>query len=228
MAKVFLDAGHGGHDPGSSGNGINEKDINLQVTLKIGEILKKHGVEIFYSRTTDKFVGLSDRASVANKNKVDIFISIHCNSATNTLAKGIEVYSYPNSTQGLRLANDIRTSIISDKVYTNDRGIKTANFAVLRLTTMPAALVELAFISNAEDAQILKNKQDELAMEISKGILKNLRIQYKEESKKEESNNTVSSRLYKVQVGAFKDRKNAENLVKKLKFKGFEATITIN
>lgn len=227
MAKVFLDAGHGGYDPGVVGNGIQEKDISLQVTMKIGEILKKHGVQVFYSRTTDKFINLADRATMANKNKVDVFVSIHCNSATNAQAKGVEVYSYPNSTQGSTLANDIRTSIITGKVYTVDRGNKTANFAVLRLTNMPATLVELAFISNKEDSQILKNRQDELALGIAKGILKNLNISYKED-KKDNIDKKEESKLYRVQVGAFKDKKNAEDLVNKLKEEGFEATIIIN
>lgn len=180
MPKVFLDAGHGGKDPGALGNGLKEKDINLSVTLKVGNILTNHGVNVDYSRTTDTFLELADRAKKANDFKADIFVSIHCNAAENVNAKGVETYNYPNSTNGAKLAKSIQDSIISSKVYTANRGTKTANFAVLRLTNMPAALVEMAFITNAEDTNILKSKQDELAIAIAKGILNYLGIKYKE------------------------------------------------
>ena len=178
MAKVFLDAGHGGRDPGAGGNGIQEKNITLPVTLKIGDILKNHDVNVGYSRTTDIFVELEDRASLANNFGANVFVSVHCNAATNTSAKGIETFSYPGSTSGGKLSKDVHDSIISEGVYTTDRGTKTANFAVLRETNMPAALIETAFISNAQDANILKNRQDELALTIAKGILKNLGVKY--------------------------------------------------
>jgi N-acetylmuramoyl-L-alanine amidase len=181
MAKVFLDAGHGGRDPGAGGNGIQEKNITLPVTLKIGDILRNHAIDVGYSRTTDIFVELEDRASLANNFVADIFVSIHCNAATNTSAKGVETYSYPSSDYGTALAKCIQDSILLDKsIYNANRGIKKANFAVLRLTKMPAALVETAFITNAQDANILKNRQDELALTIAKGILKNLGVKYVE------------------------------------------------
>lgn len=177
--KVFLDAGHGGKDPGAIGYGLKEKDINLAVTLKVGDILKSHGIEVVYSRTTDVFIELADRAKKANDFKADIFVSIHCNAAENTAAKGVETYSYPGSSNGAKLARLLQSSIVSSGVYTVDRGTKTANFAVLRLTKMPAALVEMAFITNGEDANILKNRQNELAIAIAKGILSYLGILYK-------------------------------------------------
>ncbi|KNF07182.1 sporulation-specific N-acetylmuramoyl-L-alanine amidase CwlC [Gottschalkia purinilytica] len=177
MAKVFLDPGHGGKDPGAVGQGLQEKDIALSVTLKVGQILKNHGVDVYYSRTTDKYVELSDRARMANNLNTDIFISIHCNSF-NGSAKGVETYSYPGSTTGAKLAGSIQNSIIADKVYTLNRGTKTANFAVLRQTTMVATLVETAFIDNVEDANILRNRQNDLAIAISKGILGYLGIKY--------------------------------------------------
>ena len=180
MAKVFLDAGHGGRDPGAGGNGIQEKNITLPVTLKIGDILRNHGVDVGYSRTTDIFVELTDRAKKANSFGADTFVSVHCNAATNINAKGIETFSYPGSISGGKLSKDVHDSIISEGVYTTDRGTKTANFAVLRETKMPAALIETAFISNVQDANILKNRQDELALTIAKGILKNLGVKYVE------------------------------------------------
>lgn len=182
MYKIFIDAGHGSKDSGAVGNGLKEKDINLSVALKIGEILKRHNVEVVYSRTTDVFLELSERTNLANKANADIFVSIHCNAAENVNAKGVETFSYPNSSEGAALAKCIQNSILQSKTYTLDRGIKTANFAVLRESNMSSALVELAFITNIEDAKILKDKQNELALAVSKGILNYLGIKYIEEA----------------------------------------------
>ncbi len=221
--KVWLDAGHGGKDPGALGNGMQEKNITLPVTLEIGEILKRHGVTVGYTRTTDTFMDLSDRANKANSFGADIFVSIHCNAYKNSTAHGVETYSYPNSTKGAKLAKLIHEQVISSKLYTRDRGTKTANFAVLRLTKMPAALIEMAFITNLEDAQLLKTKQKEFALAIAKGILSYLGIKYVEQKKEESKQDTGI--IYRVQVGAYREKKNAENMVKKLKDKGFEAII---
>ena len=226
MAKVFLDAGHGGKDAGAVGNGLKEKDINLSVTLKIGEILKSHGIEVVYSRVNDVFIELSDIAKKANNSKADIFVSIHCNSFRYSSAKGMETYSYPNSLQGAKLSKNIYDSIIKDKVYTANRGTKTENFAVLRLTNMPATLVELAFVSNSQDAYILKNRQQELALAVAKGILNNLGIKYRAELVKlDKPEENLDGKVYKVQVGVFSDIKNAEKLISELKSKGYEAII---
>lgn len=218
MARVFLDAGHGGGDPGALGNGLREKDINLSVALKVGNILKNHGVDVRYSRTTDVFLELADRASRANNTGANVFVSIHCNAFSDTSAKGVETYSYPGGT-GTNLSKAIHNSIISSGVYTANRGTKTANFAVLRLTNMPAALVELAFITNAQDANILKNRQDDLALAVAKGILSNLGIPY--------NPGGGGTTLYKVQVGAFSVRTNADNLVNELKGKGYSPFVVI-
>lgn len=172
MQKVFLDAGHGGRDSGAVGQGLLEKEIVLSVTLKIGKILKSQGVEVIYSRINDKFISLKKRAELANKENVDIFISIHTNSFINKNASGVETYSFSNSKKGKILSKTIYNSIINSRAFTQMRGTKTANFSVLRNTKMPATLLELGFITNQKDAYILKNRQDELSNAISKGILK--------------------------------------------------------
>lgn len=178
---VCLDPGHGGQDSGSMGNNLKEKDINLSVTLKIGAILKKQGIETIYTRETDIFVELIDRARIANKVNANVFVSIHCNWYSDPAAQGVEVYSYASSEKSGKLAVLIQDNIIKDKLYTKNRGTKTANFAVLRRTQMPAALVELGFISNRQDADILENKQDELANTIAKGILQYLGVKYQDD-----------------------------------------------
>ncbi|CAK7061672.1 N-acetylmuramoyl-L-alanine amidase [Tissierella sp.] len=215
MAKVFLDAGHGGKDPGALGNGLQEKDIALSVTLKVGNILANHGVTVGYSRTTDVFLELADRATRANNFGANVFVSVHCNAFSDISAKGVETYSYPGSTTGANLSKSIQNSIIASGAYTVNRGTKTADFAVLRLTNMPAALVELAFITNAQDADILRNRQNDLAVAVSKGILNYLGIPYQ----------GGGSTLYKVQVGAFSVKANADNLANELKAKGYSPIV---
>ncbi len=219
--KVWLDAGHGGNDPGAIGNGMKEKDITLNVTKKVGNELKRHGVKVGYTRTTDKTVALNRRGPLANNFNADVFVSIHTNAFSNSNAQGVETYSFPGSSKGRNLARDIHNEVIKAKLYTKNRGLKTANFAVLRQTKMPAALIETAFITNKADAQLLRNKQDEFATAIAKGILKHLGIKYKAKSKPKKKSNSNSKGLYKVQVGAFKDKKNAEKLAKELKKKGY-------
>jgi nicotinamide riboside kinase len=91
--KVVLDAGHGGEDPGAVKNGIKEKDIVLDVVLKIGKILESNkNIEIIYTRKTDVFIGLKERANIANKAKANLFVSVHCNGVKSTAARGTETF----------------------------------------------------------------------------------------------------------------------------------------
>lgn len=217
--KVWLDAGHGGKDPGAIGNGMREKDIALSVTKKVGNILKRHEVKVGYTRTTDKAVDLNKRGSMANAFGADIFVSIHTNAFKNANAQGVETFSYPSSRSGAKLAKSIQNEVIGAKLYSKNRGTKTANFAVLRQTRMPSALTEMAFITNKVDSNLLRDKQNEFAEAIAKGILKYLGISYK--PVKKPTPDKSSKGLYKVQVGAFNDKKNAEKLAKELKKKGY-------
>ena len=208
MKKVFIDIAHGGKDPGAVGNGIKEKDISLLVGPLVGKALQRHNVEVFYSRTTDVFVELIERANKANKLGVDVFVSLHCNSFSDEQAQGLETFSHPSSKNGTALAKCIQDSLIKDRLYTKDRGIKTANFSVLRNTKATAALVELGFISNKEDAEILKNKQSELAESVAKGILNFLGVKY---MKEEKSTDLIKLNLHGKDIeveGIFKDKTN--------------------
>lgn len=185
--KVVFDAGHGGKDPGAVGNMLQEKDINLSVSMKAGEILKRHGVEVIYTRTTDVFLELHERTSKANSLKADALVSVHCNSATNSKARGVETFYYSGSMKGAALAKSIQDELVGTNMYSANRGLKTASFHMIRASHMPAALVELAFISNVDDAKLLKDKQDEMALAIAKGVLAFLGVKYIED-KKEETN----------------------------------------
>ncbi|OHW62887.1 sporulation-specific N-acetylmuramoyl-L-alanine amidase [Andreesenia angusta] len=174
MAKVWLDAGHGGHDPGAVGRrSLKEKDVALSVVLRIGEILKSHGVIVAYSRTDDRFIPLSERARMANNWGADIFVSEHCNSS-HFLAEGIEAFAYPGSKEGAKLAREILDEL--KKINPVDRGVKFGDFAVLRETRMLAVLVEMGFISNIGDSAYLANEQQRLAELQATAILNHLNI----------------------------------------------------
>ncbi|WKV07866.1 N-acetylmuramoyl-L-alanine amidase [Thermoanaerobacterium sp. CMT5567-10] len=170
---IVVDPGHGGSDSGAVGYGYFEKDINLSVSLKLRDVFKANNVDIILTRDKDVTLGLSERCDIANKNKADYFISIHCNSFKDSSAKGTETYSYPRSISGAKLAKGVQQTIVAN-LKTIDRGIKTANFYVLHHTNMPAILVELGFITNKEDLDLILNKQNLFAISISNGILNNI------------------------------------------------------
>lgn len=167
--KVFIDPGHGGNDSGAVGNGLRECDINLAVSKRVQYHLQRHGIEIMMSRQSDTSVSLNERTNMANKWGADALISIHCNSATPA-AYGIETFCY--KFQYRKLADAVHGKLLEDtSLYYTNRGVKAADFHMLRESYMSAALVEMAFISNSRDAQLLATKQEGYAVAISKGML---------------------------------------------------------
>lgn len=180
--KVVIDPGHGGSDSGAVGpTGIYEKTINLAVALKTGAILKSKGIDVVYTRSTDVLpwgnIGesgdLKARVAIANSSNADYFISIHSNSAESLNAYGTETYSYTSNGDGAKLAQMIQSELVKS-LSSYDRGVKTANFYVIKNTDMPAALAELGFISNANEEKLLNSSdyQNKAAQAISSGILK--------------------------------------------------------
>ncbi len=214
---VVIDAGHGGKDPGTVGLKVKEKDINLAVALRTGQYIKDNltDVKVIYSRDDDLFIGLAERAEVANRNKADIFISIHSNAMNDKRFTGAETWVLgqskdeanlqvamkensvitfekdyqakyegydPNSVESfiifslmqntyLKQSTEFASMIqdqIRDRVGRKDRGVKQAGFVVLWRTTMPSVLVELGFLSNAEEEKYLLSEtgQDYLASAI--------------------------------------------------------------
>lgn len=185
MAKVCIDPGHGGYDPGAVGpTGLKEKDVNLAVALHAGSFLQAAGVSVVYTRTSDRVTWPSDtnadlaaRCKIANQAGADLFISIHCNSATNRSARGAETYCLQLGGQGEKLARAVHVELLRATGLV-DRGVKTANFYVLRATKMPAALVELAFISNPDEEKLLKQSefQARAGRAIAEGVAKILGV----------------------------------------------------
>lgn len=171
MAKVFVDPGHAEHDPGALGKLSKEKDNVLKVGLRLKTLLESAGHTVKMSRTTDVFIGLSERARMANNWRADYFISLHNNSAADSSASGFETFIFNGTVSAAtsKLQVAIHKAIAS-KIGIRDRGQKRANLAVLRESAMPAVLIEYAFISHAEDEAILINKVEQLAQWTAEGI----------------------------------------------------------
>jgi N-acetylmuramoyl-L-alanine amidase len=154
---IVLDAGHGGKDPGaiSKITGMREKDLTLDLALKLRKRLESLGYRVHMIRDYDTYVGNYDRAYIANDLGADVFLSIHGNSFTTATPRGIETL-YPNdSRNSLAFARILQNALVS-KTNSHSRGVvERNNLIVLRETLMPAALVEVGFLSNPDDAKKL-------------------------------------------------------------------------
>ncbi len=169
---IVIDAGHGGHDPGAIGKFTKEKDNVLRVALRLKSILEAAGHNVILTRSTDVFLSLSERAAKAGAWGADIFLSLHNNSAVSS-ASGFETFIFNGSTvskASVTLQKAVHTAI-ANKIGIHDRGMKRGNFAVLRETTMPAVLIEYAFISHKDDEQMLINKVEQMAQWTANGIV---------------------------------------------------------
>ncbi len=169
---VIIDAGHGGQDPGTIGiGGVREKDIVLPISLDVAEELRKQGVEVRMTRDRDYFVSLQGRTDLANKIDADLFVSIHANAINLSRpdVNGLETYYYQS---GRRLAEVIHWNILNS-VPIKNRNIRRARFFVLRRSKMPAVLVEVGFLTGAEDSARLKNPNHrrQMAKAIARGII---------------------------------------------------------
>ena len=173
---VVIDPGHGGDRPGAHYEGVDEKDIDLSVSLKLEALLKGLGYQVVMTRSTDVEIGLYERADLANAAEADLFVSIHSNAAEDRPDyQGIYTYYHPTSSRGARLAQAIQTPLcqITGGI---DRGIRSADFVVLRETDMCAVLVEMGFMSSPEELDRLLDDayQDKLAQGIAQGIVRYL------------------------------------------------------
>lgn len=157
MVKIFVDAGHGGNDPGAQANGLSEKDVTLKIAKKVQEYLGEYSnATVKMSRTTDKAVSLTARTNAANAWGADYFLSIHINAGGGT---GYEDYIYhtlSDTSQTAKLRNTIHQEVIKLNGL-NNRGKKKENLHVLRESSMPAMLSENGFIDTKADADKMKN-----------------------------------------------------------------------
>ena len=181
MLKLVIDPGHGGKDPGAIGNGLKEKDLNLDISKRVSTRLSLYDVEVLLTRNIDTDLELDECAKIANDLEANYYCSIHTNAGGGT---GFESYIYNDAASE---TERIRT-VIHNKIaayYKNagfiDRGKKIANFYVLRETSMPAILLENLFIDNKKDAVKLKNTTflEGLATAIVNGLVDALQIPLK-------------------------------------------------
>ncbi|MCM3585751.1 N-acetylmuramoyl-L-alanine amidase [Mesobacillus maritimus] len=222
--KLYLDPGHGGSDSGAVGNGLKEKEISLDIALKIRSILTNQyeNVQIKMSRTGDSGKSLGQRTNEANAWGADFFLSIHCN-AFNGSARGYEDYihtSLSNSSTTAKYQDVIHAEVIKVNQL-QDRGQKKADFHVLRETAMPALLTENGFIDNAQDAALMKQSswRQKVAQGHAIGIAKAFNL------KKKQNDDQEKGAVYKVIAGSFKTRENADERVSFLRSKNIDSFV---
>ena len=223
--KVFLSAGHGGSDPGACGNGLKEKDINL-VTLKVcRDELERHGVEVVCSREKDENDPVSQEVKEANASNADLAVSFHVNAGGGD---GFEAFCNPKNKDAVEIAEFAEAYV--KELGQNSRGIKNGmHLYFIKNTKVTAVLFESFFIDNAKDKTIgdTTAEQKKFGVAYAKAILKHLGIKYKKEttSSSNASSAGTTGKLYRVQVGAYSKKENAESIQKKLKEAGYDAII---
>jgi N-acetylmuramoyl-L-alanine amidase len=198
VSRIVIDPGHGGHDPGAKGRGVNEAELVLDVTLRLEKLLQKvPGVEVILTRRNDDYIPLPQRTAIANREGADLFLSIHANASPNPQAHGIETYflnfannvsaaaiaarenatstlamsEMPDIVKAIAMSNKVDESrdfathvqrAMAERLRTSnktlkDLGVKQAPFVVLIGATMPAVLAEISFVTNPQEAKLLKN-----------------------------------------------------------------------
>lgn len=234
---IMLDAGHGGRDPGAVYDGRQEKDDALKLVMAVGEILQDRGINVEYTRTTDVYETPYEKAMKANQAGADLFISIHRNSfpADNEVS-GVESLVYDLSGLKYQIAEAIDEELAT--VGFVDLGVKARpNLVVLKRTKMPAVLVEAGFINSDTDNILFDQNFQDMALAIAEGILDTLQRNglVKEgeswqgtEERAYENDHEVENReipVYRVQLGAFRNRSYAERLKNELLEQDFPAYI---
>lgn len=216
--KVFIGVGHGGSDPGAVSGNVKEKELNLSIALACRDELVRHGVEVKMSREKDEDDPLSEEIRECNAYGPDLAVDIHNNAGGGD---GAEVFYHYGGGKSKVLAENVLEEIV--KVGQNSRGAKIRKnaagkdyYGFIRDTACPAVIVECAFVDNATDRQILatEGKRNAMGVAIAKGVLKSVGVAYQSERG-----------YWKVQVGAYLYRENAEAMQNKIKAVGFDAFI---
>ena len=220
MKRLVIDLGHGGTDSGAIGpNKTHEADLVLAIGKELNELLKGYNLEVKFTRLSNKYLSLIERAKIANDFKADYFLSVHINSASDKTVRGVEVWQYSNTNEKLNKFSNGLCSDVSKILNIRNRGLKLSKeLSVLRNTTMPAALIEVDFISNAQAEKDLKVSANvrAIAVAIKNNLVKLLDLEV-----------ATDDTWYKVCIGAYRDKSNALNQVKLAKDKGFKDTYII-
>lgn len=167
---VVIDPGHGGSDPGATRANDQEKKLTIDIAHRVVKKLKGHGAVVYITRDDDTFVSLADRVDFSNNKNPDLFVSIHINACEQESVHGVETHYYKDDS--LDLAKYVHKSIMASSTQPN-RGVFKSRFYVIRHTTAPAILLELGFISNEAEREMLKNPhyQEKVAEAITEGII---------------------------------------------------------
>ncbi len=169
---IVLDAGHGGVDMGACGRqGTREKDVNLEVTMRLKDLLEEAGARVILTRTDDSFISLYERPFLANYLFCNLFISIHANNHSNFNINGIEVYHHLGRPDAKLLAEKVLEEMVA-KTKLNSRGVRANDFCVTRETQMPSILVELGYLSNFQEESLLKTT--EFRIKAAEGIFEGI------------------------------------------------------
>lgn len=221
---IVLDAGHGYQTAGKqSPDGMKEYDFNREVAQYVKACLDNYlDATVHFVHEDTRDVPLKERTTKAHILKADLYVSIHANAFGSrgwNEANGIETYIYETKPkESLALAEIIQAALVKS-TNLKSRGVKTANFQVLRETHCPSILIECGFMTNKNEAVLLKLTpfRQKCGQAIAKSIIEYFKLQKKE----------PKQAIYKVQIGAFKDKKKAEALAGKLTKLGFDAIITV-
>lgn len=223
MAKVILDAGHGGYDNGASFEGRLEKNDTLNLVLAVGDLLEKEGVEVLYTRMEDIYQSPAEKAAIGNESGADYFISIHRNSSPEPETySGVQTLVFRDEGVPALLAENINRELEKTGFANLGTSVRP-NLAVLRRTRMPAALVEVGFINTEQDNTLFDLKFPEIAQAVANGILQTIRLE--EENFMEPEMEQMEQRPYTIETGVFMHYENAKRLAENMQEDGFDCYI---
>lgn len=215
--KVVLDAGHGGNDSGATYEERKEKDDVLKLTLSVGEVLTNNGIDVEYTRLNDSYNTPYEKAMMANNAGADLFVSLHRNNSESPEEDGVESLVLKNSGTKAVLANNIN-SHLENIGFANKGVMERPNLVVLKRSEVPTAMVEVGYINSEKDNELFDEKFEDVAKSIAEGILETLAISKQQENRY----------LYRVQVGAYRNRDVAYRLMEQLLREGYQGFIVLN
>ena len=229
--RIVLDAGHGMNTPGKrSPDGMREFEFNVAVATYMRDELEKYkDVDMIFVHdhpNGKRDVPLKERTDRANKWGADVYFSIHANALAGKMGNhgGIETYAYTTKPKGsTALAKKVQAELVKETGLRN-RGVKFANFHVLRETKMTAVLVEHGFMDSKTD--LPKLKSDQFRKECAKANVRALADFFNLKKKPQKKPKASDGEFYRVITGSFKNKENAEQRVKELKAKGFDSFIS--